>query len=150
MDNLDFFAPPPSGDDLVRKFYVDYRPTSAWREGAPLELCGPPLRGGRAGGGREARGLDPVPVGSAAERVDVADVLEVGADGGEGDLLVPADLVGDALDVGGGDVVDAGERLFGAIVRQKTRSARPVGPTLPTRTQDVWQPGWPSSLWSSR
>ena len=41
MDNLDFFAPPLSGDDLVRKFYVDYRPTSAWREGAPLEFYVP-------------------------------------------------------------------------------------------------------------
>ena len=38
MDNLDFFTPPPGNDDLVRKFYVDYRPISAWRSGSPLEF----------------------------------------------------------------------------------------------------------------
>mgnify|MGYP000677865984 CR=1 FL=1 len=49
--------------------------------------------------------------GAAAEAVNVVRVLQVRAHRGERDLLVPDDLLQDALDVGGLDRVDSGKGL---------------------------------------
>jgi len=37
-DDLQLFAPMPGEDDLEKKFYVDYRSTTQWQHGAPLEF----------------------------------------------------------------------------------------------------------------
>jgi len=53
----------------------------------------------------------PVPEGAPAERVQVANVLEVRAHRSKGDLLIPDDLLGHALDVRRLDGIDARESL---------------------------------------